>query len=298
MDFELSNYIENKQSEINNALQEILLKSTIKGRLADAMTYAVMASGKRIRPILSIATGEAIGMSNSKDTLLAGCAIELIHTYSLIHDDLPAMDDDALRRGKPTCHVAFDEATAILAGDGLLTLGFDVLSDRSMHCSNDDALWMTVIQIVSKSSGSLGMVEGQMRDLMAEGSDIDLDALENIHRLKTGAMIDAAVEVGARIAGADHMQLAHLKRYAKNIGVAFQVVDDLLNVEGDPDLMGKAVGTDQERDKCTYPTLLGVAASKKKARDLIEDALQALDIFDNRSDPLRAIATYVLERNK
>ena len=298
MQFQIREYFDEKQTLINNTLQKLLLEFTIKGKLAEAMTYAVMANGKRLRPIISMAAGDAFGCDDHPDILLTGCAIEFIHTYSLIHDDLPAMDDDDYRRGKPTCHVAFDEATAILAGDGLLTLAFEILSNTDLHHENDYRKWLNIIRIISKAAGAVGMVEGQLRDLAAEGQSIDVYSLENIHRLKTGALINASVMVGAIIAGADDPQIDQMRLYANNLGMAFQVVDDLLNVEGDPQIMGKAVGTDQEKDKSTYPALIGIDASKKLASKLTDDALHALAIFDNKSDPLRAIAQYVIDRNK
>jgi geranylgeranyl diphosphate synthase, type II len=298
MQFKLRDYIDDKQTLINSTLQKLLFDFTLKGRLADAMSYAVIANGKRLRPILCIAAGEAIGSYQHQDILLAGCAIEFIHTYSLIHDDLPAMDDDDLRRGKPTCHVAFDEATAILAGDGLLTLAFHILSNNTLYQGNDHKNWLNVIQLIAKASGARGMVEGQIRDLAAEGRKIDLQSLEKIHSLKTGALIDAAILSGAVIADADDMQIQQLKRYANKLGMAYQVVDDLLNIEGDPHIMGKAVGTDQEKEKSTYPALIGIDASKRLIRELVDDALHALVNFDNKSDPLRAIAQYVIDRKK
>lgn len=298
MPFELKNYLAAKQKLINDTLQKLLSEATYQGTLANAMTYALMANGKRLRPVLCIAAGEAVGSAHQQNILLAGCAIEFIHTYSLIHDDLPAMDDDTLRRGKPTCHIAFDEATAILAGDGLLTLAFDVLSNKALYQGNNFERWLDVIQLIAKASGAMGMVEGQIRDVGAEGQALDIQSLEQIHCLKTGALINAAVMAGALIAGAGDLQLSALQQYAQKLGMAFQVVDDLLNVEGDPDVMGKAVGTDQEKNKSTYPALIGVDASKKLALELIDDALHALVKFDNKSDPLRAIARYVIERKK
>ena len=298
MPFELKNYLAAKQKLINDSLQKLLYEATHQGPLANAMAYALMANGKRLRPVLCIAAGEAVGSAHQQNILLAGCAIEFIHTYSLIHDDLPAMDDDTLRRGKPTCHIAFDEATAILAGDGLLTLAFDVLSNKALYQGNNFERWLDVIQLIAKASGAMGMVEGQIRDVGAEGQALDIQSLEQIHCLKTGALINAAVMAGALIAGAGDLQLSALQQYAQKLGMAFQVVDDLLNVEGDPDVMGKAVGTDQEKNKSTYPALIGVDASKKLALELIDDALHALVKFDNKSDPLRAIARYVIERKK
>jgi geranylgeranyl diphosphate synthase, type II len=295
---DINKYFKEKLVVINKKLSFYIQKNTSSGKLSDAMRYAVMAGGKRLRPILCIAAGETVlGVSN-ENLVDAGCALEFIHTYSLIHDDLPAMDDDSIRRGNPTCHVAFDEATAILAGDALLTLAFEVLSVDIPRCDIAVADCLRIIGIISKAAGARGMVEGQMWDISAEGQLLSLEALESLHGLKTGALISASVETGALLAGADERQQAHLREYARLLGIAFQVTDDLLNVEGDPAVMGKAVGTDAAKMKNTYPALMGLAASKEKARRLIDDALQTLDIFDTRADPLRAIATYVIERDK
>ncbi len=296
--FELNRYLEEKRSFIDEKLALYIEKYTSPGRLSDAIRYAVMTGGKRLRPILCIATGETVRGGGHDLLLAAGCAVEFIHAYSLIHDDLPAMDDDSIRRGKPTCHVAFDEATAILAGDALLTMAFEVLSVEIPRWVNDPADCIKIIGIVTKAAGARGMVEGQMRDMLAEGNEISLEALESLHCLKTGALITASVETGALLAGADDRQMSHLKEYAHALGMAFQVTDDLLNVEGDPDVMGKAVGTDAEKMKSTYPAHMGLAASREKARHLIDNALQALVLFDTKADPLRTIAEYVLEREK
>lgn len=276
----------------------MLQEMTYPGRLADAMVHAVTAGGKRIRPILCAAAAEAAGGSRDAGVLRAACALEMIHTYSLIHDDLPAMDDDALRRGKPTCHVAFDEPTAILAGDALLTLAFQVLSTVEVTGNAHATQWLQVIRRVSEAAGARGMVAGQMLDISAEGSTLTPGELETVHALKTGALISASVYAGAVLGNADTLQTKRLCTYARNIGMAFQVADDILNVEGDAAVMGKAVGTDAARNKNTYPLLIGLEASKKMARRLVDDALQALSVFDNRSDPLRAIARYIIERKK
>jgi len=213
----------------------------------------------------------------------------MIHTYSLIHDDLPAMDNDDLRRGKPTCHVAFNEAAAILAGDALLTLAFEILAK---HHSGQ------IIAIIAAAAGYKGMIEGQMRDIEAEGKLLSLEELEQLHRCKTGALIEAAVISGAIFAGADSKQIESLRNYAGHIGLAFQVADDILNVEGDPALLGKAVGTDESRKKSTYPALMGLVESKAFAKTLIEKAIESLNIFDVRAEPLRDIARYIIERKR
>jgi geranylgeranyl diphosphate synthase type II len=261
------------------------------------MKYSLSAGGKRLRPILCIAAAETVG-GDTQRVLPAACALEMIHTYSLIHDDLPAMDDDELRRGKPTSHIAFDEATAILAGDALLTLAFEILSSIDPMQEKYAVDWLRVIRIISTAAGYKGMIEGQIRDLDAEGQHLSLDELKRMHSLKTGALIEASICSGAILANATSEQIEKLRIYAENIGLAFQVTDDILNVEGDPAVMGKSVGTDANRKKSTYPSLLGSDKSKAFAADLIRNALQALDHFDNKSDPLRAIATYILLRKK
>ncbi|MFC1828306.1 polyprenyl synthetase family protein [Thermodesulfobacteriota bacterium] len=296
-DFDLNSYLVSKRNQVNNALQACFQDSTAPSRIKDAMTYSLMAGGKRLRPILCIAAAEAVG-GMAEDALNAACAIEMIHTYSLIHDDLPAMDNDDLRRGKPTCHVAFDEATAILAGDAMLTKAFQVLSDVTPDKQDQPLLWLNVIQTIADAAGHKGMIGGQMEDIASEGAGLTLDALREMHALKTGALIDAAITTGAVLGNATLQQIDRLARYSNNIGLAFQVADDILNVEGDPLLMGKAVGTDKARNKSTYPSLMGIEESREFAKELINSALQALDIFDNRSDPLRAIACYIIERNQ
>ncbi|MGA6927219.1 MAG: polyprenyl synthetase family protein, partial [Desulfosarcina sp.] len=227
------------------------------------------------------------------------CALELIHTYSLIHDDLPAMDDDAVRRGKATCHVQFDEATAILAGDALQTLGFEILATTGGHSTPDHwEKWLQVIARVASAAGSKGMIEGQMQDMVLEGSVVSLEELETLQRLKTGKMIETSVDSGAMVAGASTIQRQALHVYAENIGLAFQVTDDILNVKGDPRQLGKATGTDRLRGKNTYPSLLGLAAAERLADRLVNNALKTLDAFDNKADSLRAIAGYVIQRKR
>jgi geranylgeranyl diphosphate synthase, type II len=296
--FELRSYLRKKQEWIEGGLEQLLTDMTSRGRLADAMRYAVTAGGKRIRPILCAASAEAAGGADETAVLTTACALELIHTYSLIHDDLPAMDDDALRRGKPTCHIAFDEATAILAGDALLTLAFQALSTYRAPGNTPPEIWLTVIRSLAEAVGAKGMVEGQMRDVASEGAPQTLEDLESIHRLKTGALISASVMTGAALANATSPQMAGLNTYAQNIGMAFQVVDDILNVEGDRSVMGKAVGTDQARSKNTFPSRIGMAASKELAKTLLGKALHALSGFNESADALRAIASYIIERKK
>jgi geranylgeranyl diphosphate synthase type II len=295
--FDLPAYLSAKQKLINDSLVQILHDSGGSGRILDAMKYSLMAGGKRIRPILTLAAAESVGGTPER-ALPAACALEIIHTYSLIHDDLPAMDNDDLRRGKPTCHIAFDEATAILAGDALLTMAFQILSSIDLVGTESYAVWLPVIQTIAKGAGYLGMIEGQMRDIEAEGRQLSRAELEKMHALKTGALIEASVHAGALLGNGTAKQIEKLGIYARNIGLAFQVTDDILNVVGDPDIMGKAVGTDNYRKKNTYPSLLGTDQSRVFAEELVNNALHALDIFDKKSDPLRAIANYIIRRKR
>lgn len=293
--FNLNSYLVAKNKLINETLDRILLNSSDSTRIIIAMKHSLMAGGKRIRPVLCLAAAETVG-GRETDTLQAACAIEMIHTYSLIHDDLPAIDNDDLRRGKPTCHIAFDEATAILAGDALLTLSFETLSAIKFTSETHALKWLDIIHSISIAAGYQGMIEGQMRDIASEGSLLTLEELEEMHSLKTGALIEVSVLSGAILGGGTNDQIKQLEVYAKNIGLAFQVTDDILNVEGDPDIMGKAVGTDKNRKKSTYPSIMGLKKSKEFATNLINNALQSLESFDKNSNPLRAIANYIIER--
>jgi geranylgeranyl diphosphate synthase type II len=293
--FQLSAYLESQSNRVNAYLETCLQSLPHSGALLEAMRYSLMAGGKRLRPVLCMAGCEAVG-GRAEQALPAAAALEMIHTYSLIHDDLPAMDDDALRRGKPTCHVQFDEATAILAGDALLTLAFQLLSDSSAVDASQAARWLEVIHCIARAAGAQGMVEGQMRDIEAENTALPQEDLEQVHALKTGALINAALTTGAILGNGTADQLQKLEAYATHIGLAFQVKDDVLNVEGDPGLLGKGVGTDALRQKSTYPSLLGLEASGEYASTLIAKALASLSSFDHRSEPLRAIAEYIITR--
>jgi geranylgeranyl diphosphate synthase type II len=295
--FDLNAYLAEKVERINAALESILKTSEPPDRLLQAMTYSLMAGGKRFRSVLCVAAAEAVGGS-LQDVLPAACALEMIHTYSLIHDDLPAMDDDEMRRGQPTCHKAFDEATAILAGDALLTLAFQTLSSAGSGSAKRALKWLNAIQLISQAAGYCGMIQGQMLDMGSEGSRLTLNELKSMHRLKTGALIEVSLRCGAELSGANSGRIKPLESYARHIGLAFQVTDDILNVEGDPAIMGKAVGTDRLRHKSTYPSLLGLGESKTFAANLIENALKALESFDHKAEPLRAIARYIIDRKK
>ncbi len=295
--FPLTPYIENKNRQITLALERIFQDSSASEPIIEAMRYSLMAGGKRIRPVLCLAAADAVG-GNPLTVMPAACALEIIHTYSLIHDDLPAMDDDDLRRGKSTCHVAFGEATAILAGDALLTLAFELLSSAQINADTSAADWLRVIQIISTAAGYQGMIQGQMLDMAAEGRNLTVDELKSMHTLKTGALIEASLLCGALLSGADPHQLDALKIYARNIGLAFQVTDDILNVEGNPEIMGKAAGSDKLRAKSTYPAVLGLEPSRQFARQLVDAAVEVLEIFGESADPLRTLAVYTIERNR
>ena len=292
--FDLPAYLARNNERIDQALDGFLPTVTRSGRLAEAMRYSVMAGGKRLRPNLCLAAAAAVG-GNIDVALTAACALEMIHTYSLIHDDLPAMDNDRLRRGRPTCHIAFDEATAILAGDALLTLAFEILA-ADTACPAQ--LRIEAIRILSGAAGAAGMVGGQMLDMLSEGRALDRTDLERLQRLKTGALIETSLVCGALLAEGRPDQMESLREYGRLIGLAFQVADDILNVEGDPAVMGKAAGTDLQRSKSCFPGILGLEKSKEFAQNLVERAISALDAFDSGADPLRAIARYVVERRK
>ncbi|HMW28254.1 MAG TPA: (2E,6E)-farnesyl diphosphate synthase [Plasticicumulans sp.] len=270
--------------------------ATLPARLHEAMRYAVLGGGKRVRPVLVYAAGEAVGAAPEG---LDGpaCALEFIHAYSLVHDDLPAMDDDDLRRGRPTCHRAFDEATAILAGDALQTLAFHVLAhDPSMTVPADTRLRM--VELLAHAAGSRGMCGGQAIDMAAVGRELTLAELENMHIHKTGALIRAAVLLGALSQpGVADEELARLDRYAKCIGLAFQIHDDILDVVGDTATLGKRQGADQALDKPTYPALLGLDGARAHARALYDDAMHALEPFGERAAVLRALAAFIVERS-
>lgn len=286
------------RSCVENALEHWLPDNNVQpSHLHEAMRYSVLSDGKRIRPVLVFATGEAFAVPLEQLESPA-CAVELIHAYSLIHDDLPAMDDDDLRRGRPTCHKAFDEATAILAGDALQALAFHILAHTTtIKVGAEQRLRM--IDILARASGSRGMAGGQAIDLAAVGKKLNLAELENMHIHKTGALIRASVELGA-LCSADIQKPAfdNVSHYAKCIGLAFQIQDDILDVEGDTETLGKPQGSDIERNKPTYPELLGMEAAKKAAADLHTQALESLSDFDQSADPLRWIADYIVQRQK
>ena len=265
--------------------------------LHSAMRYAALGDGKRVRPVLVYASGQALG-ARPECLDAAACAVELIHAYSLVHDDLPAMDDDDLRRGRATCHKAYDEATAILTGDALQTLAFRVLCEDDELCVNR-ADRLRMIAELAQASGSRGMAGGQALDMEATGREIDLVQLENLHIHKTGALILASVRLGGLAAGAaSDTRLAGLERYAKCIGLAFQVRDDVLDVEGETAVLGKTRGKDEATEKATYPALIGLDAAREMAKQLVDEALDNIASFDAAADPLRQLAHYIVGRTR
>lgn len=300
MDFNLTQYLKETRTIINDHLSIVLDRFDQNRELIMAMRHSLMAGGKRLRPILSMAAAQAC-KGDIRFALPVGCAIEMVHTYSLIHDDLPAMDDDDLRRGRQTCHKKFSEAIAILAGDALLTHAFNVLAlpQKIFDVYPDNNIRIHLIARLSCASGINGMVEGQMLDMQSYQSHQDdlLGHLKKIHALKTGEMIIVSVEAGALSVRAESKKVEQLVTYAGKIGLAFQVVDDILNVEGDPEIMGKATGSDQLNDKMTFPAIIGLDQSKKYAEELVSDAIDCLSQFDKSAEPLRSIAGYIINRD-
>jgi geranylgeranyl diphosphate synthase type II len=293
-------YLEEKRRIVETGLQAVMLEAGGPfSRHVEAMRYSLFAGGKRIRPILCLAAGEAIDnrAEVAENLLPIACALEFIHTYSLIHDDLPAMDNDALRRGKPTNHILYGEAGAILAGDGLLTLAFQLLSNTG---DNNLAVEqrLRIIEIIATGAGPLGMVGGQALDIESEKTEITFAQLQTIHRAKTGALITCSLLAGALAAGATSGELADLTHYGEKIGLAFQIVDDILNVTSTTKELGKAAGSDANRGKATYPALFGLAETRRKAEEAATEAIAALATFDDKADPLRHLAAYLTTRSK
>lgn len=289
----LKAYLSGRREAVDAALERFLPSASAPTRkLNEAMRYSVFSGGKRLRPILALTAYELAG--GEGDAVLApACATELIHTYSLIHDDLPAMDDDDTRRGRPTCHKAFDEATAILAGDALLPLAFEIVA-REGRLTPERRL--AVVAELAAANGLAGMVGGQVADMEGEGTAVTIEAVEFIHLNKTARPLRAAVLVGALAAGAPPDGILALGVFGEKIGLAFQIADDLLDVTGTEEEMGKAVGKDEGRGKLTYPAAVGVSGATARAKELTEEALAALDVFGDRAWALREIARFVVER--
>ena len=259
-----------------------------------AMAYSIFAGGKRFRPVLCMAACEAV-CGDGAPALDAACALECIHTYSLIHDDLPGMDNDDYRRGKLTNHKVFGEGMAILAGDALLTYAFEILA--GMEDGTNSRQIVQIIQEAAKASGEAGMIGGQVVDILSEETAPNLELLQYIHTHKTGALIAASVRIGAILGGANAVQLAALTEYAHQLGLAFQITDDILDVIGDADKIGKPVGSDEKNQKATYPLLFGLDQSKQMAKDAVDAAIASLDLFGDNAQMLRALALYLLERD-
>ncbi len=291
-------YLKKKQQMVDRSLEALVPPAaTFPPRVFEAMRYSLFAGGKRVRPILAIAAAEALGAATPGLLPIAG-ALELIHTYSLIHDDLPAMDDDDLRRGRPTCHKVYGEAMAILAGDGLLNLAFEVLSDPRRLKAVPANRMLAITAEIARASGVFGMVGGQVVDMESEGKDRDVDfaTLEYIHTHKTGALIRAAVRVGALYGKASAGRLRALTRYGEYVGLAFQITDDILDLTGTEAEIGKDVGSDLKKGKKTFPSVYGLEESRRRAREVADRAVAAIREFDAKAGPLRDLAKYIVIR--
>ncbi len=292
---DLKRYLEERKRIVDEALDGYLPpEQSYPQTLHKSMRYSIYAGGKRLRPVLTLVSAEIFNKPLEL-FLPAACALEMIHTYSLIHDDLPAMDDDDYRRGKLTNHKVFGEAIAILAGDALLTRAFEILTRELPHQS--PRIKLQVMEEVSRASGAGGMVGGQVVDLESEGRDVEGDTLNYIHTHKTGALIAASVRAGGVIGGATEEELAALTGYAKNLGLAFQIKDDLLDVEGEPEKMGKKAGKDSVQRKATYPAVFGIEGARRKKQELYEDSLGCVEVFGDRGDVLKSIAEFLVNRD-
>ncbi|MFZ5688163.1 MAG: polyprenyl synthetase family protein [Bacillota bacterium] len=293
---DLTQYLNQKVARINSYLEKIGPSTeAFPPTIHQAMAYSLYAGGKRLRPVLVIAAAEAVGGAD-EIVLPTACAIEMIHTYSLIHDDLPAMDNDDYRRGKPTNHKVFGEAIAILAGDGLLTKAFEVLGGNLQIAQIKPAIAMQVIVEIAVAAGSQGLIGGQTVDIESEGKEVEPSTLNYIHQHKTGKLFKASIRSGALLSGAEEKQLESLSCYADHFGLAFQITDDILNVEGSTLIMGKAIGTDVERKKATFPIMYGLTQSKKMAEEAIGQAISSIEWMGTSSQPLIQIALHLLRR--
>lgn len=284
-----------KAQLIEEAMEQLVpLETTYPPTIHQAMRYSLLAGGKRLRPALVMGAAEAVGCHPQR-VMPTACAMELIHTYSLVHDDLPAMDNDDLRRGKPTNHKVYGEAVAILAGDALLTLAFQLIAENITSATAESVVKVT--KEFAEAAGSQGMVGGQVVDTLAANHELNADTLDYIHRHKTGALFRASVRGGAILGGATEEQLSALTRYAENLGLAFQIIDDILDVEGDAAKIGKPVGSDQKNNKATYPALYGLDAARQRANQVASDALTALEGFGHQADFLRSTINFIINRD-
>lgn len=292
-DFDL--YLERQRERVNRSLDRLLPGPAHPEVIFEAMRYSVEAGGKRLRPILTLAAAETLGISG-EEAMEAACAVEFVHTYSLIHDDLPAMDDSDLRRGKPTCHRVYGEAVAVLAGDALLTLAFEVLSRYGLKRGRERAALLMAAEL-ARAAGAEGMIAGQVLDLAAEGSVPAPEELEITYRLKTGALMQAAARCGALAAGASPGELEALSGYASRLGIAFQIADDLLDRSGTAAEIGKQPGLDQDHSKATYPAILGDEAARRHAEELYREAVACLGSLGRPAETLRELARRLVYRS-
>lgn len=295
MTFDLNAYLAGQRQRIEAALETHLPSTEARPeKLHESLRYSVLAPGKRLRPTLVLAAAEACG-GKAENVMLTACALECIHVFSLIHDDLPCMDNDDYRRGRLTNHKVYGEAMALLAGDALLALAFQLIAENVATAPADRVL--QTIHLIAQASGTWGMVGGQVVDMESQGHEISTQTLQYIHEHKTGALLTASVLAGALLAGAPADKIEALRAYGGHIGLAFQIADDILDVTGDEAKLGKPVGSDEERDKATYPKLYGLEESRRRAHAEVDAALRTLDLFDETADPLRAIARYIVERD-
>jgi len=294
MTIDIERYLAGRAEMVERTLEAIVpARDCRPARLHEAMRYAVLGGGKRLRPILAMAAAEACGADPSS-LIREACALELVHTYTLVHDDLPAMDDDDYRRGRPATHIVFGEAVAILAGDALQTLAFEVLASGN----HPAAAKVEATALLAAACGSQGVIGGQVVDIESEGKKIDAAQLDYIHRHKTGCLLRASVLLGALLGGCSPEQYRGLSDYGEAIGLCFQITDDILDVMGTREEIGKPAGSDQARGKATYPSINGMDASRVRQSELCRDAIAALDMFDEKADALRAIARLIIERKK
>ena len=295
MSFDLETYLQQRRALVEEGLARHLATSSgIDATLDAAMRHSLLAGGKRLRPVLALAACEAVG-GHTQDALDVACALELIHTYSLIHDDLPAMDDDDFRRGRPTCHKVYGEAMAILAGDALLTEAFRVALESP---TGREAILVEVVAELARAAGSRGMVAGQAIDIAATGKQITVEELERLHHAKTGELLLVAVRAGGRLGGADVETLARLTKYGRALGLAFQIVDDVLDVTADLATLGKDPGSDREAGKTTFVDVLGVEPAKARAREVMAQGIEALAPLGGAAEPLRALGRFTVERDR
>ena len=292
---ELHRYLNERRQLVEDALDRFIPRADEPPeRLHEAIRYSVLAPGKRIRAILVIAGAEAVAGEGWR-ALPTACALECIHAFSLIHDDLPSMDDDDFRRGRPTNHKVFGEAMALLAGDALLALAFELIADNAQIVPEDRVV--PVMKLISRAAGTAGMVGGQVTDIESEGKEITPEELQAIHMRKTGELIRASVMVGAMLSGSSTSELNALEAYGRSVGLAFQIADDILDVVGDEARIGKPVGSDQRQDKITYPRLFGLDESRRRAQQEVEHAIETLSAMGESADALRGIARYIVERD-